>query len=87
MNTTNSLSYSEGTPYFTDHNFHKTATTTTNNSNTTNTNEMVSLWCCFPAAARVSLENWELIKMSELEIGDRVLTRGHTGNTLEQVVK
>ena len=42
---------------------------------------------CFPAAARVFLENGELIKMSELEIEDRVLTREHTGNILEQAVK
>ena len=36
---------------------------------------------CFPAAARVSLENGEFVKMAELKIGDRVQTGGHWSNT------
>ena len=38
---------------------------------------------CFPAAARVSLENGKHIKMSELQIGDRVQTGGLWGNILK----
>ena len=37
---------------------------------------------CFPAGARVSLENGKLIKMSELQTGDRLQTSGHWGNTI-----
>ena len=35
---------------------------------------------CFPAAARVSLENGNVVKMSDLHVGDRVQTGGLWSN-------
>ena len=38
---------------------------------------------CFPAAARISFENGKLVKIFELQTGDRVQIGGHWGNTLK----
>ena len=40
---------------------------------------------CFPAAASVSLENGKLVKMSELQTGDRVQTGEHRGSALKKL--
>ena len=40
---------------------------------------------CFPAEAKVHLENGKLVKMSELQTGDRVQTRRHWGNNFKKM--
>ena len=41
---------------------------------------------CFPSAARVSLENGKLVKIAELQTGDRVQTGGHWGHILKCII-
>ena len=39
---------------------------------------------CFPTAAKVRLENGKMVKMSELQTGDRVQTNRHWSNNFKK---